>query len=298
MFGSGSAAMKSASYVIVTPVRDEEKHIEGTIRSVARQGVLPAEWVIVDDGSRDQTYEIIERYSRQYSWIHPVRRSDRGYRKPGGGVIEAFYDGYSRLKTKGWDFIVKLDGDLIFEKHYFEDCFGEFVKNPKLGIGGGTIYSNIDGKYEMERNSSFHVRGATKIYHRDCWGDIGELIRAPGWDTLDEIKANMLGWETRSFPDIPLYQERVTGGADGQWRNFVKNGLANYISGYHPLFMLVKCLKRIFRKPRIVGATALMYGYIGGYINKAKQVDDKNLVKYIRQQQINRLLLRHSLWKY
>jgi hypothetical protein len=29
--------------------------------------------------------------------------------------------------------------------YYFEDCFGEFVKNLKLGIGGGAIYSNIGG---------------------------------------------------------------------------------------------------------------------------------------------------------
>jgi glycosyltransferase involved in cell wall biosynthesis len=290
--------LNDIKYVIITPARDEEKHIEGTIQSVIGQSIVPAEWVIVDDGSQDRTYEIIERYSTQYSWIHPFKRPDRGYRKSGGGVVDTFYDGYDNLETMGADFIVKLDGDLFFGNTYFEDCLKEFLKNPKLGIGGGTIYSNVGGKYVMEKNPSFHVRGATKIYRRDCWRDIGELIRAPGWDTLDEIKANMHGWETRSFPDILLYQERGTGGADGQWRDNVKNGLANYISGYHPVFMLLKCLKRIFRKPRIVGGTALMYGYIGGYITNAKQVDDKNLLKYVKQQQINRLLLRHSLWKY
>ena len=38
------------------------------------------------------------------------------------------------------------------------------------------------------------MRGATKIYKRDCWEAIGGLWVAPGWDTIDEVKANMLGW--------------------------------------------------------------------------------------------------------
>lgn len=285
-------------YVIITPARDEEEHIEGTIRSVIHQTILPVEWVIVDDGSKDRTPEIIDRYVKQYSWIHLVRRPDRGFRNSAGGEIDAFYCGFEIIKTSDWDFIVKLDGDLVLPGEYFEECFKVILKNPKIGIGGGTIYNRINGKYIKESCPPFHVRGATKIYRRECWMAIGELIRAPGWDTLDEIKANMLGWETRSFREIPLYQERITGGADGQWRNYVKNGLANYISGYHPLFMLFKCLKRLFQKPRIVGATALMYGYISGYVKKIKRVDDKGLVRYIREQQIKRLLLRNSLWKY
>lgn len=290
--------LNDIKYVIITPARDEEKHIEGTIRSVIGQSILPTEWVIVDDGSRDRTYEIIEKYSKQYPWIYPVRRNDRGYRKAGGGVVDTFYDGYDKLKKKEADFIVKLDSDLFFGNTYFADCFREFLNNPRLGIGGGMIYNNINGNYLLEDCPPFHVRGATKIYRWECWKAIGKLNRAPGWDTLDEIKANMLGWETRSFREIPLYQERITGGADGQWRNYVKNGLANYISGYHPLFMLLKCLKRIFQKPRILGSVALMYGYVSGYIKKIKRVDDKNLVEYIRKQQINRLLFRDSLWKY
>ena len=182
-FGKG-LILRDIKYVIITPARDEEKYIEGTIRSVIQQTILPAEWVIVDDGSKDRTSEILERYSTQFTWIHPVNRADRGYRKSGGGVVDAFYEGYGELTTTDWDFIVKLDADLVFGNEYFEDCFKKFIENPKIGIGGGTIYSNINGKYVKENCPPFHVRGATKIYRRDCWSAIGDLIRAPGWDTL------------------------------------------------------------------------------------------------------------------
>jgi poly-beta-1,6-N-acetyl-D-glucosamine synthase len=53
-------------YVIITPVRDEEKHIEATIECVLRQTVQPEEWIIIDDGSTDQTGSVVDRYATQY----------------------------------------------------------------------------------------------------------------------------------------------------------------------------------------------------------------------------------------
>ena len=96
------------------------------------------------------------------------------------------------------------------------------------------------GKTKAEsKDPAFHVRESTKIYRRECWHQIGGLIRAPGWDTYDEVKANMLGWKTRTFNKIELVHHRPTGGAYGAWSDNVKNGLANYVVGYHPLFMLL-----------------------------------------------------------
>jgi hypothetical protein len=196
-----------------------------------------------------------------------------------------------------WEFVVKLDGDLSFEPDYFEECFRQFSKCHKLGIGGGMIYNLVEGELRWEAHPMFHVRGATKIYKRECWNDIGGLIRAPGWDTLDEVKANMVGWQTRSFPSLKVVHHRFTGSADGTWRNFVKNGLANYISGYHPIFMAVKCAKRLFEKPYIIATVGLLNGFITGYIKNTPQVPDKALIRYLRQQQLKRLLLRQSIWK-
>ena len=102
-------------YVIVTPVRDEEKHLPFTIESMLRQTMRPAEWVIVNDGSKDSTGSIIDKYASEYPWIHAVHREDRGFRKAGGGIIEAFYAGYNTLICQDWEYMGKLDGDLSFE---------------------------------------------------------------------------------------------------------------------------------------------------------------------------------------
>ncbi|MDY7036589.1 MAG: glycosyltransferase family A protein, partial [Thermodesulfobacteriota bacterium] len=238
--------MPKEKYVIITPVRDEQNYVEKTIKSVISQTVTPIEWMIVNDGSTDNTRRILDEYAHQQTWIKTVHRENRGHREAGRGVIEAFCDGYDSLEATDWEFIVKLDGDLSFDSDYFERCFYNFHSSPRLGISGGGIYHIIFGQTILEKDPLFHVRGATKIYKRACWKDIGGLLKAPGWDTLDEVKANMLGWKTRTFPELQLIHLRRTGEADGAWANWVKNGRANYISGYHPLFMFFKCLKRGF----------------------------------------------------
>jgi biofilm PGA synthesis N-glycosyltransferase PgaC len=284
-------------YIVITPVRDEEKHIENVIRSMISQQIIPAQWIIVDDGSTDRTGSIAEEYSSKYSWISVIHRQDRGLRKPGSGVVEAFYDGLNSLTISDWDFLVKLDGDLSFDSDYFKKCFDYFADDPKLGIGGGDIYHDIGGKLVLEKTPVFHVRGATKIYRKACWDALGGLIVAPGWDTLDEVKANMLGWETHSFVDLKLIHHKYTGSADGRWGGWVKNGRANYISGYHPVFMMLKCIRRMFKKPVLVSALGLLYGFVSGYFKGIPQVNDRALINYLRRQQMNRILMKESIWK-
>jgi poly-beta-1,6-N-acetyl-D-glucosamine synthase len=284
-------------YAVITPVRDEEKFISATVDAVCSQTMRPTEWVLVNDGSTDRTGEIIDRYAAQFSWIRSVHRPNRGFRKAGGGVVEAFYDGYNALGAKDWDFIVKLDGDLTFSPDYFEKCFAYFLTEPRLGIGGGEIYHDFAGNMALEDNPRFHVRGATKIYRRDCWEAIGGLWVAPGWDTIDEVKANMLGWETRSFSDLPLHHHRLTGTADGLLRDRIKHGVACYVSGYHPLFVGVKCVYRLFRKPYFIGSAAICYGFIKGFVTKTPQVNDARLITYLRGQQLRRLRGLHTIWK-
>jgi glycosyltransferase involved in cell wall biosynthesis len=284
-------------YVVITPARDEAEHLEQTIRSVAAQTVQPVQWIIVNDGSCDETAEIIDRFALEYPWITARHRENRGYREAGGGVVKTFYDGYEQIHVKDWDLLVKLDADLSFEPDYFERCILEFDRDPKLGIGGGAIYHEKNGQLVLESNPAFHVRGATKMYRRACWDALGGLIQAPGWDTIDEVKANMLGWSTRSFRDLRVSHSRFTGAAAGPWRDCIKNGRANYVTGYHPLFMMVKCLGRLVKRPFLLGSIGLMWGFVSSYWNGSPRIEDPTLLRYTRDQQLKRLFLQQSIWK-
>jgi poly-beta-1,6-N-acetyl-D-glucosamine synthase len=286
------------NYIIVSPVRNEAEYIQRTIASVLAQTILPKQWIIVNDGSTDATGRIIDEVATRYSWIKAVHRQDRGIRVAGGGVMEAFYTGFQLVADERWQYLVKLDGDVTFEPDYFGRCLAQFAQEARLGIAGGLVYKAANGALSPESkvDPAFHVRGPTKIYRRECWQEIGGLVSAVGWDTVDELKANMLGWSTRTLPDIRIVHHRPAGAAYGTWANWLKNGRANYAAGYHPIFMLAKCVSRFFRKPYVTAALGLWAGFCSGYVKRIWRIDDPALIRYVRTQQIYRLLGRPSLW--
>lgn len=295
---SRSQRANRQKYSVVTPVRDEAAHIRHTVESMLQQSLPPRQWIVVDDGSSDGTGEILDGYARKIDWLRVVHRADRGFRSAGGGVIDAFYAGYAFLDDD-WDFVVKLDGDVSFAADYFEKALANFDAEPQLGIGGGLVCRQENGtlKVDSATDPPFHVRGATKIYRRRCWDQIAPLAIAPGWDTIDEVKANFHGWHTRTFRELHLIQHKPTGSADGNWRNWFKNGRANYVTGYHPLFLLAKCGRRAFsRRPFLMESTALFAGFTSGYLRRIPRGADTDVVRYLRRQQLRRLSGRPSIY--
>ena len=70
------------AYVLVSPCKDEARYIQKTLRSVARQTVRPVQWVIVDDGSHDDSMAIVAQYQSEMPFIKVIHR-DTGARAVG-----------------------------------------------------------------------------------------------------------------------------------------------------------------------------------------------------------------------
>jgi hypothetical protein len=107
----------------------------------------------------------------------------------------------------------------------------------------------------------------------------------------------MCGWHSRSFTHIRALHKRPTGGAEGSLRDAVKNGRAEYYCGYHPLFMLVKCVKRAGRKPYLIGGAGTFYGFLSSWIKGCPRVDDAGLIQYVGSQQMRKLFFLETIWK-
>jgi glycosyltransferase involved in cell wall biosynthesis len=275
-------------------VRNEQEYIEGTIRSVLSQTIRPSTWIIVNDGSTDETKDIIGRYLSQNRWVRLINLPDRGYRKTGTGVIEAFNKGYETIEAQDFDFIAKLDGDLTFEKDYFEKLFEKFGRHPKLGLAGGWVYDAVDDKLKPHKYPPDHVRGAVKTYRRECFEEIGGLIPTLGWDGIDEMSAQMKGWETQSFRELKVLLHKPMGSTGGVLKGRLRGAYGACELGYNSLFMTARCLRKMLMdEPFITGGLVMLMGFYFYKLRGVKPLDNPELIKYIRKKQKRRMIF----WK-
>src|SRR5437867_530054 len=196
------------TYVLITPARNEEAHIEQTIESVVSQTIRPAKWVIVSDGSTDRTDEIVKRYVAAHNWIELVRMPERNERHF-AGKVHAFNAGLARAGHSKYDLIGNLDGDVSFDADYFEYLLGEFARNARLGLAG-TNYWEGSLKYDYRFTNIEDVAGACHLFRRQCFEAIGgyKPIRRGGIDSVAVLTARMRGWETRTCTERYLAHHR------------------------------------------------------------------------------------------
>lgn len=282
------------SYIIITPARDEEKFLPRLIDSMVQQTVTPDCWIVIDDGSADATARILDHAAERHAWIRPHHlRRDRP-RAPGGeSVVMQFM---TPATCAQYDFILRLDADLSFEPNFSESLLAEFARDPKLGIAGPTLYEPEGLEWHEVPMPSFHTRGAAKMYSRACFAAIGGLDAGLGWDTLDEARAMMLGFGTRSFRNITARHHRPQGAASG-WKAPLAAGLSAYNVGYSPLFMLARAARQSLLPPFPFGGALLLAGYMKGYLRRDRRTAAPELIKFIRKQQMRRLFLMESLWR-
>lgn len=282
-------------YVIISPVRDEEKYLTRTIESMVTQNICSTEYLLVDDGSTDRTLEIIKEAAQKHPWIHYIRRPDRGERKVGPGVVEAFYDGYNAVRTKEYDYIGKMDGDISFGPRYFETIFEKFDSDPYLGAASGKLYLDLgDGKLAEERHADEMVFGGMQFYKRKCFEDIGGFVRQVMWDGIAFHRSRMEGWRTRSFrdPELMIYDHRQMGSSDKSvYHGRIRWGWGQYFMGTHPLYILAVGLYRMLERPFIIGGILIVLGFIKGWITGTNRYDYPGFRKSLHAWQLERLKL-------
>jgi poly-beta-1,6-N-acetyl-D-glucosamine synthase len=277
-------------YVIITPVKDEEAFIGETISSVIGQSLCPIQWVIVNDGSSDQTEEIVQNAAIQHSWILLVGLPPRGDRSF-SAVVHATAAGVSALTVADYHYIGLLDSDVRFEKDYFKKVIKHFEASPNLGLGGGMVVDPGQRKDRLPRNRQ-DVPGAAQFFRRECFERLGGLIAIPegGWDALTCVRARMLGYETRLFTDLVVDHLKPRNIAEGgvlqrKWRM----GIRDYALGYHLVFEVFKCIGRLAEFPPIAGAFAWLAGYFGAGLSRRKRLIPDDLIRFNQAEQRERL---------
>ena len=278
------------NYALITPARNEAQYIELTIKSMIVQTHLPLKWVIVSDGSSDQTDELVSKYLKEYQWIELVRMPERAQRHF-AGKVHAFKAGYERLKDTKVEIIGNLDADVSFGPKHFEFLIERMGENPQIGVSGSPFREGTF-QYDYRFSNIENVWGGCQLFRRECYEAIGGYMPLKGGciDHVAVLSARLHGWQTRTFTENVCLHHRQMGTAmQGALEAKFKTGMKDYTVGNHPLWELVRMIYQMKNSPFVIGGLALGLGYAWSLIRRAEVPLSPDLVAFVRREQLNRL---------
>ncbi|MFO8127010.1 glycosyltransferase family 2 protein [Yoonia sp.] len=284
------------AYVVISPGRNEADYMRCTLDSMVAQTLRPALWIIVDDGSTDESPQILAEFAAQHDWIKVLPKPDRGHRAVGPGVIEAFYFGLDTVDLDDYDYLCKLDLDLDLPPRYFEILIERMQADARIGTCSGKAYfRNANGDLVSEKIGNEMSLGMTKLYSVACFRQIGGFVREVMWDGIDCHKARMLGWTPVSWDEPELRFEHLRPMGSSQqsiytWRR--RHGFGQYYMGTHPLFMIASAVNRMRQPPFVLGGLAMLQGYFGAMLRRVPRHGDAELRAFVRAYQLD--ALRHG----
>jgi biofilm PGA synthesis N-glycosyltransferase PgaC len=282
--------MKMNTYVLITPARNEEENIERVIESMISQTVLPRKWVIVSDGSTDQTDEIVMKHLADNPWIELVRmpvRTERHF----AAKVHCFNAGYQKVKDTQYDIIGNLDADISFGPEYFEFLLSKFQEDPRLGVAG-TPFVEEGKHYDYRFTNIEHVSGACQLFRRKCFEEIGGYvpIKGGGIDWVAVTTARMKGWKTRTFTEKTCLHHRKMGtGNVSAIMTWFRQGRKDYFLGNHPLWEMFRTIYQMTKQPIVIGGALLMLGFTWSAITRMSKPIPTELQRFIRREQMRRL---------
>jgi poly-beta-1,6-N-acetyl-D-glucosamine synthase len=280
--------------LIVSPVYNEGEHLDRTARAVAAQDHPAARWVIVDDGSSDNTLEVARYWERELDFVTvleapqevPVGADNLALARP----VLAFNLGLEEAGWRDFDFVGKLDGDVELPPDWFSTLLGRFEADPALGLAAGRLSEPGPKGWKLIPIPPTHIHGAVKLYRRACFEAIGGIPGRLGWDTIDETYARMYGFETVSFPDLVARHHRPWGSADGRLRGRARHGECAWILHYGFGWVALRSLKVARVPPVGISGAAFLYGYCRAAVRGVPRVADDDFRRFVRRELRGRML--------
>ena len=284
---------------MVVPFLNEDSLLPGLLRSLAQQTRPPDELLLVDDGSTDDSGTIASDFAAEHEWARYLQRPPRPAerdRLATASELKGFQWAVEQLEP-GWGVVGKVDADMELGPETLAAFEAELEAQPRLGMVGAYIReAGRDGVVRRKANRPEHVEGATKFYRRECWDQISPLPPILGWDTIDEARARVHGWETRSIeiPGGDPLHKRPMGMHSGLLRAYRRWGECAWGYGSHPLFVAMDGVRRVGERPRLIGAANYLAGYVAAAIRRKPRGDrpERELVRRAQMQRMRAKLRR------
>ena len=144
------------------PVRNDASFLRNCLSDIEKQSLKDFELVIVDDGSSDETPELLEKAKRQDARVRIIRTS-------ANGIVSALNTGLAECKG---DFIARMDSDDRMHKTRLEKQFEFMKKNPELDLIGCRVEGFTDSGKFPESGIQYQSWSNALISHEQIVGDL------------------------------------------------------------------------------------------------------------------------------
>ncbi|WP_196214035.1 glycosyltransferase family A protein [Methanolobus vulcani] len=269
---------------MITPAKNEELNIEKLIFSVMNQTLKPLLWLIIDDGSTDSTPEIIHKAELEHEWVTSITLNEKP-RDVHKHYVEICNNGFRNIidiaASRGLDFnyIGVVDADIILENTFFENLITEFEKNSSLGIASGAVtYIDENGNEEIEYVKNDEPVGAMRLWNIECFNETNGYYSSYAPDSVSNVLALLNGWEVKLFYHIKAIHLRKTRTAEGVYNGYKLMAVSDYYRNYHPLFLILKSLSILIKRPLI--GISYIHGLIYCISNHIEKIDDVGVKNY------------------
>jgi glycosyltransferase involved in cell wall biosynthesis len=272
------------SYYVIVTCRNSENDIESAIKSLLRQTIKPKYIIIVDDGSTDNTPNILKELKSRNDNIHLITNPDLGYDI--GRVVVNWNKAINLARTLNLgitDYHMIGTDDTQYEESYAEKIMYNMDNDNRIVVASG----NYDD------NNYVTPHGA------------GRFVRNSYFNNVLRLYPEKMGYESvilqmslyHGFKNLVINEARFSHTRQlGENHHFYEFGASMRTLGYHPLFVLGRFVQYFLSgKPMgRLGAVYMLYHYLSykpkenGYdsmydleIRKAIRITQKNRIRQI-----------------
>lgn len=145
--------MKKMKYSIIIPVYNVEEYLDRCLKSILNQTYSNYEVIIVNDGSPDNSDNIIKSYEKE-------DKRFKGYKKVNGGLSDARNYG---LKYATGDYLIFIDADDYIENNYLEKVNDVLEKNKDIDVLKFKIKLVDEGENLIRMENGLNKEGVTSF---------------------------------------------------------------------------------------------------------------------------------------
>ena len=279
--------MNECKLSIIVPVYGVEKDIDKCLNSLVKQSLKEIEVIVVNDGTKDNSQKIVDKYVKKYP------DKIKSYIKENGGQGSARNYG---LKKASGEYIGYVDSDDFVEKDMYKKLYNKAKENNydivvcgNYNVSEDYQNKNIDAfinNYNTDLENIFFGKMAVwnKIYKRDILIKNKLEFKEKVWyeDLAFTLKA-IMNSNTFAFIDEPLYDYLIREGSTMNNSNVQRN--LEILDAFNDILSYIQHNKKeeYFSKIEFL---AIDHIYISAIVRVLKaEADDK-----VKRETINKLI--------